>query len=434
MKTLNIMVCIWLTLAAGSVAQEKAPLSEENGALTAALTGNRLLKNKAEALAVQMNGPLRVKGLFDRTFYKSASLEKTVELLSRICREYGQISLVRFKSSDSPDSAHFIFETEKGVQLPVLLTVNGETGLISGMFFTTPSRRNVPLASVKEQFAALPGRTGFLAVKLNAPGAILEALNPDEAFAIASVSRLYLLGAAQRKGYSWKKVLTVKESAKSLPPGRMRNWPDGAPATVYTLALGMISENDNTAADALADSLGRGTIERLLPELGHSAPGLTTPFLKTSDVFRLRSDTTTALKYANASTPERYMMLDKISREPLSSGAYNPGPFAMDRIGWHASPADLCRLMEYFRKNKDGAARKIMAAAPGLDAPRNKFAYAGYKGGQEPGVLSAVWLLEKNNEDWYCLTGSWNNGLIGPDEKKFNELLQLAIYAIGGQE
>lgn len=430
-RTLTLVLCLWLAQAP-AVGLEQAPMSCEND-VVAQEESEKLLLRKAEELAAQMNGTLRVRELFDAVYFRYTSLAKTVEMLSRLHREYGRIASVRLETYDTPETAHFIFETEKSFLLPLALTVNRESGRISSMLFRTPNRKNLSLASIKEQFAALPGEAGFLAVKLNAPGAVLEALHSNDAMAISALSKLYILGAVQEKKYSWKKTLTLKEGARSLPPGRTRDWPAGSPATLHTLALGMIAENDNTAADMIADMVGRGDIEDLLPRLGHSAPELMTPFLKTADVFRLKSDTQSALDYMNASRAERYWLLDKIAGMPLSSVNYKPGPFAMDRIGWRASAADLCRLMDRLRTGEDRTARDILAVNPGLAIPGNRFDYAGYKGGAEPGVVGGAWLLMRENGDWYCLAGLWNNWRQSPDEKRFQGLMQSAVYAIGGQ-
>jgi hypothetical protein len=74
-----------------------------------------------------------------------------------------------------------------------------------------------------------------------------------------------------------------------------------------------------------------------------------------------------------------------------------------------------------------------MAVNPGLDIPKGGFVYAGYKGGSEPGVLNMTWLFRTAGPDWYCLTGSWNNAKDTLDEKVFFELMQAAIYAMGGK-
>jgi len=434
MRTLIILLGLGFALAVVSRSQMKSVPPEENGVPVQTAADEKLLLGRAEELAAQISADPRVKELFDKSFFKYLSLARTGEVLAGLYRSGGKVTAVRLEEMDTPFSAHFVFETEKGLSLPVVLSVSRETGKISSMFFRPTHKRNMSLAAVREKFSALPGRAGFLAVKLNESGPALETLHADDVFAVGAVSKLYILGAALAEEYPWKKIFTLNAGIKSLPSGSMKDLPDGSPVTLHSAAAAMISGNDDTAADLLAESLGRRKIEALLPALGHSEPGVMKPFLKTADVFRLKSDIGAAIEYMNLSTPEKYRMLERISGGSLSSTEFRPGQFAMESIGWYASPADLCRLMDYFRKKEDRTALGIMGMAAGLEIPRNRFVYAGYKGSSEPGAVSGVWLLKKHNEDWYCLAGSWNSKRDALEPKVFNELMQAAIYALAGQD
>ena len=421
MKIIRLICCLFLFLAVSGNAQ--VPASSAGG--------DAVLTLKAEQLAAQISEKPQVKDLFDRSFFKYLSLEKTEEILRQTYRTNGRVTAVKLDYSDSLYSAHFTFETEKNFALPTALSISKDTGRLTGLFFKSPYQKNMSLAEVRRQLSGLPGRTGFLALKLNEPGRALEAINENEYFAIGSAFKLYLLGTVLEEGYSWKKIFTLKEGSKSLPSGRLHTWPDGSPLTIHTLATAMISESDNTASDTLADGLGRRTIEGALGALGHSKPELLKPFLKTADMFRLKSDTEESVKYLNAPLEEKYRLLDAIAHKPLNAANLKTAPFGIDRIEWPASPADLCRLMGYFYKKDDKTALAVMAVNPGLDIPKNKFLYAGYKGGSEAGVLNMTWLLTTSAGDWYCLTGSWNNEKDNLEEKKFFELMQAAINAIG---
>ena len=312
--------------------------------------GDAALTRKAEQLAVQIGEKPQVKELFDRSFFKYISLEKTGEILRQIYRTNGRVTAVKLDYSDSLYSAHFTFETEKNFAFPAALSISKDTGRLTGLFFKSPYQKNMSLDAVRRQLSALPGRTGFLALKLNEPARTLEALNENEYFAIGSTFKLYLLGTVLEEGYAWKKIFILKEGSKSLPSGRLQNWPDGSPLTVHTLATAMISESDNTASDTLADGLGRRTVEDALAALGHSKPELLKPFLKTADIFRLKSDTEASVKYLNAPLEEKYRLLDAIAHKPLNAADLKTAPFGIDKIEWPASPADLCRLMAYFTK------------------------------------------------------------------------------------
>ena len=86
-----------------------------------------------------------------------------------------------------------------------------------------------------------------------------------------------------------------------------------------------------------------------------------------------------------------------------------------------------------FLQKDDKAALAILGVNPGLDIPKNKFLYAGYKGGSEAGVLNLTWLLKTSgpvNRGTGMPHGSWNNERM--TWKKINfELMQAAINAIG---
>lgn len=432
MRTARILCCFLLAPCIVFFARTAAAAAGDKAGPVITAADRKLLSQKAEQLAAQISLTPRVKDLFDKTFFKYISLEKTEEILRGIYRADGGVTAVRLDYADSASSAHFTFETEKGFNLPVALAVLGQNGRLTGLFFKSAYPRDLTLEAVKRKLSALPGRTGFLALKLNVPGRALEALNENEYFAVGSAFKLYLLGAILEEGYSWKKIFILKDESKSLPPGRLRDWPDGSPLTIHTLAAAMISESDNTAADTLADGLGRDTIEGALAGLGHSKPELLKPFLKTAELFRLKSDTEASVKYLGAQPDGKYRLLEEIARKPLKAADLKAGPFGIARVEWPASPADLCRLMDYFYKKEDKAALEILAINPGgLDIPKNKFLYAGYKDGSGPGVLNMTGLLKTSGSDWYCLTGSWNNAGDPLEEQKFFGLMQAAINAIG---
>ncbi|MBU2572723.1 MAG: class A beta-lactamase-related serine hydrolase [Elusimicrobia bacterium] len=420
MKLLNIFAVLQLSFNLGLSAQSVPPRD-----------GSEALRNTAEKLAAQISERPRIKDLFDASFFKFLPLEKTEEILRQIYRVNGKVTAVKLNYTDPDGSGHFNFETEKGFILPVTLNINKATGRVTGLLFKIAIPKDLTLADLKAKLSALPGKTGFLLRKLNNPGRTLETLNENDYFAVGSAFKLYVLGAIVEEDYSWKKIIYLKEESKSLPSGRLQAWPDGSPLTLHTLAAAMISESDNTAADAIVDGLGRDTIEDALGDLGHSKPELLKPFLKTSEMFRLKSDTGASVEYLNAGLKEKYMRLRDLARKPLNAADVKAAPFGINRIEWPASPADLCRLMDYFRKEEDKPALDIMAINPGLDIPRGKFFYAGYKGGSEPGVLNMTWLFKTSRADWYCLTGSWNDEKNTLDEAQFSALMQAAINMIG---
>jgi hypothetical protein len=262
---------------------------------------------------------------------------------------------------------------------------------------------------------------------------------------VGSAFKLYVLGAMLAEHVEWSRVFYLKEAHGALPGGSLRGWPGGSPLTAHTLAALMISENDNTAADLLIDSIGRRNIEGDLQKLGHSNPGLMRPLLKSSEMSRLKGDTGAALGYLNLPLADKYLFLAKSALKPLNAAALKTSPLGTDKVEWHASPADLCRLMEYVQGKGDKRALEILAITPppasnpgteagggvnlGPGTGPGRFSYVGYKGGSGPGLLSMTWLLKGGGNVWYCLSASWNGEKADSEETKFAELLQSVLRA-----
>lgn len=391
-----------------------------------------LLRAAWRAAARISENPEKLFNAFHRSFFKKLSLKKIRHILKSLYEMHGKVVKVDFVSIDSDTSAQFIFYTDKKYLIPTTITIEPQTGKIIGLFFKPPYQKTVGIEDIKSRLENLPGRVGFMLKKLNAPLSEIESINGTQVFAIGSTFKLYTLAALVEEKYSWKKIVSLRENSKSLPSGQLRNWPIGADLTLYSLAARMISESDNTATDVIMDYIGRNKIEKSLEKLGHAKPKLLKPFLKTSEMFKLKSSTQTAELYLNADIKERYRILDEeLPKIPLNLYAVNHKPFEINKIEWPASPEDICNLMDYFRKKNDDTAFGIMGINSGLDAPKDKFDYAGYKGGSEPGVISMTWLLKTKKADWYCLSASWNDEKETLDEKQFFEIMQSAINFIG---
>ncbi|OGR68023.1 MAG: hypothetical protein A2081_02650 [Elusimicrobia bacterium GWC2_61_19] len=392
-----------------------------------------LEKAAAEVAAGIAGKPAGLEETYDKSLFRHISAEKLAEVLSGIYKADGRVTAELLVSSDTAFSGHFLFETEKGYRLPAAISVNPATGRVDGIFFGVAYKKDVPIAETRRALAALPGKTGLLVLRYGEKPETLEALNENAYFAVGSAFKLYVLGALLENKVPWTKVFRLKEEEKSLPSGRLQEWPDGSPLTAHTLAAMMISASDNTASDTLIAGVGRRNIEAALPALGHSSPALLRPFLKTSEVFRLKADSGTALKYMNLPADEKYGFLEDLRAAPLSAAAVRASPFGIDKIEWPASPADLCRVMKYFADKDDKAALDILAMNPGLQLPEGGFLYAGYKGGSEPGVLAMTWLLKNKKGEWYCLAGAWNDEKNNLEKDKFFEIMQAAVNALSGQ-
>src|SRR5205085_9591337 len=138
-------------------------------------------------------------------------------------------------------------------------------------------------------------------------------------------------------------------------------------------------------------------LERMVGAPWHVKPELEVPFLTTLEMFKLKGDP------AGKAAPA-YLALDAKGRRDYLAGPlasikredakpYADGrPAYVDKIEWFASAADMCRVMDWLRRQTetDKTAREILAINPGagLNISRDKWQYVGYKGGSEPGVLN----------------------------------------------
>lgn len=385
----------------------------------------------AEAARQVAAEPGDLTGLFDKAFFRQVSLEKLRGLFAGLYAEHGPVERAVLVSS-SAVSGHFFFDTA-AYRIPVALSVSPESGRITGLFFRPAYRRNPALRSVREGLAALPGRKGFLARRLGEKPEDLEELGGDEHFAVGPAFKLYVLGALVKAGVPWDRVFRLREDGKFPASGRQRAWPDGWPLTAHTLAALMLSESDDTASDALIAALGRRKLEDSLAALGDPDPVRLRPFLKTSEMYKLKSDTAAALKYLNLPAAEKYGFLDALSGAEPAPGKPPRSPFGLSRLGWFASPADLCRVMGWLEREGGTETLELLALDP-APGGGSDFLYAGYKGGSEPGVLSATWLLKNGKSQWYCLSASWNDEKDPLEEARFFALMREALAALAAAD
>lgn len=391
--------------------------------------------SKAETAARELSlrvspAPAGLAGLFDKKFFQQVPLAYIEEIFRSLHGQTGAVTGLRVERAEGELAGRFVWLTAGGYEIPLTLGVDPDSGKVAQLFIRPPYKKDATLASVEAALAALPGRAGLLALRYGNENARLAGLNEKEYFAVGSVFKLYVLGAMLEEQVPWTRVFRLEEKGKSLPTGRLQDWPDGSPLTAHTLAALMISESDNTAADLLISSVGRRRIEARLAALGHSDPARLKPFLRTSEFFRLRSDTGAAVKYLNLPAAEKYDFLAALDA-PLAPASLKRGPFGPERAEWPASPSDICAVMDYFRLKGGDEALNLLGINKGLELPEG-FAYAGFKGGSAAGAVSAAWLLRRGANDWYCLAASWNSDKDDLDNVKFFGLMRSALQAIAG--
>lgn len=297
------------------------------------------------------------------------------------------------------------------------------------------------LSAIRSEFSALPGNAGFVVEQLNngKPNALIAAYNGQQQFAIASTFKLYILAELsdqiQAGKRNWGDVVPLSHRSFSSPA--TRNWPQNAPVSLATLALQMISVSDNSAADTLLHVLGRTQVERKLAQIGHSNPDKILPFLSTVEAFALKSPANAKLRerYLSASEAQQRHIIEreqaKLGFDQVDNKAFDNGPAFIGSLEWFASPYDMTHLMDHLRSSRNDQMMEIMAVNSGI--PREatqKWDYIGYKGGDEPGVISMSFLLFSHKKGWYAVSGSWNNPAAEIDKDSFSKLMVRLIDTV----
>jgi hypothetical protein len=199
----------------------------------------------------------------------------------------------------------------------------------------------------------------------------------------------------------------------------------------------MISISDNTATDTLLFALGRERVGRMVANTGHAAAARTLPILSTTEAFALKMDQSADLRrpFQTGNLAARTAVLNQnLSR--LGVGSIDNTQLAgpprfIESVEWFASPKDMARTLDWLRVNGGKDVLAILAVNPGVSkADADRFAYLGYKGGSETGVIALNFLVRTKSGAWYTVTGSWNNPDTAVDDKKFTALMSRALRLI----
>lgn len=430
MKLLRLSIIVIIGLAGVARGQVTTPLQQRANEITAqfgAATPENYDKLFAPGLLAQVS-PAQFSAIFADYFAR-----------------LGRCTQAKLVTPQGANAGRFDFVFERGYSVAVTMSVDSAAPhLINGILLGTPVRLSTTLEEVVNDFKAFPGQTNFLVAKLSNDGITpIIGHNSEGELAIGSAFKLYILSELVRETNArerkWTDVVALDEKATSLPSGMLQTWPAGAPLTLHTLATLMISISDNTAADQLLTTLGRERVEQMVRATGHAKPELNMPFLSTLEMFKLKGEPSgkSATAYLALDTKGRRVFLAdtiaKIRREdanPFQDGK----PAYVDKIEWFASASDLCRLMNWLRRQteRDMTARRIMAVNPGsgLTIPREKWQYVGYKGGSEPGVLNMTYLLQSKSGDWYAVSLGWNNQQSVLENEKAFGLVQRVLQLI----
>jgi beta-lactamase class A len=412
-----------------------APVSGQSPAPPDTTAASAQLQSAAEGIAAVLQERRPAAEVFAPAFLAAVPPEKLAALTAQIAAQFGPLEGLDSLVPSGPTSGVIGLRFARAVYSgPFSIDAQGK---VTNLLLNDYRPLGDDAASIERDLAALPGVVGAYYGPLDGSAPIVS-VNADRQFALGSTFKLYVLAALAKQVESgtrhWDDVVRI-DAIRSLPSGQMQDWPEDAPVTLQTLATMMISISDNTATDQLIHIMGREALNAEVRDSGNSAPQRTLPFLTTRELFALKADPGRGAKYAALPEEQQAAALAALAQE-ISAAPETiarpdfSSPVLIDEVEWFASAADLRKVLGEIADLKDPTARAILAVSPSIPAAkRNEWAYAGFKGGSEPGVLNLTWLLQTPGGEWRILTMSWNNPANAVDASTF-ELLSQRIMAL----
>lgn len=410
-------------------------MAKDDDALAAAA------ESRAAQVVAVLQGTTMPEEVFSPAFLEAVPPSQIEALRKQLTDADGHAQAVEHFSYKGSGAATLTVRFEKALAEAALQLSAEEPHLIAGFRITNVEPIGDTPQKIIADIAALHGRAsiGVYALEQSGPRAIFGSPTASEQLAIGSTFKLYVLstlaGEVKAGKRHWSDVVPL--GPPSLPSGQMQNWPAGAPVTLQTLASMMISISDNTAADNLIRALGRKSIEAELVASGHSAPARDIPFLTTIENFALKAGGPARIAAYAAANDERQRALldewaptltaDNIDLSKLAGAT----PRAIDKLEWFASNEDVARIFARLRDEDEPRALAILSINKAIpEAQAKKWAYVGYKGGSELGVLNLSWLLKDRQGRWFVVSVSWNDPEQAVDESTLLGLSMRAIAAI----
>jgi hypothetical protein len=377
---------------------------------------------------------------FTKDFQSKVPLEYLKSIFSDLYSEIGKCESYTTTPNGSGKYL-LVLKGAKGLNALFSVVVDQSTGLFNGLLLDGEEDPSVQIQTWNDVGPALRklDQVGKLSATLvTADKSVFLSENDKDVFAIGSTFKLYILGALEQsieKGlHSWDEILPIKEEWKSLPSGIMHTWPAGKEVKLLEYAQNMISISDNTATDHLLYLLGRNEVEAMLAPMNNHHESAYLPFLSTLEMFKLKwaIEPAETASYLASSAADRLSFLDTLKQVPRSAVGTNGVPLdkptLIDQLEWYASTPETCEAMFWLADRKSPEIRQVLSkSVPFIgDAGQSSshWAYAGYKGGSEPGVISMTFLLESKKGTRGCLAVSWNNSNGPVAEYRFMDVVK----------
>lgn len=403
-------------------------------------------ETRVRELVPVLSGKADLAAFFSPGFLAAVPPEKFAALNKQLGAANGAVTGIESIEAVTPFSGIVRVGFERAIATMRIAVDPQAPHRVTGLVITGMSARETSLEEVAAALKALPGSVGFVLTPLDGSAPVLSH-NPDQLFAIGSEFKLVILAELVRAVTAgerhWDEEIVL--DGKPLPGGAYAQRAAGTKVKLRELAEKMISVSDNSATDLLLAALGREKVEAMLEVVGWSHPERSRPFLGALDMFKLKGIGSGALA-------QRWLALDEAGRRAMLEGEIGPAPLSsisptlfldgkpvlVDRIEWFASPMDMVRTMDWLRRNTESGpaaeARAILARNSGVGASAaSGWAYVGYKGGSEPGVIAMTLLLQDRQGGWHALSAKWNKPDAPVDETRFATLIARAVELAGSR-
>jgi beta-lactamase class A len=392
---------------------------------------SKIMQARAEQLVTILTAPGEEERFFSSVFLNAVPVAQWRALAEKLRQDHGApqaLSHLRAQSSTMGAVEIRYARATLGFQMVVAPQAPNQ---VIGLRVTGMRQREDSLTKIAQDIAALPGHAAFALARLtDGQPQLLHAHDADRAMATGSSFKLAVLAELARaiaaKERRWTDVVPLTHKSFS---GRLAAAPDNAPMTLHSLALAMIAESDNSASDTLLLALGRNQVDAMMPAESR-------PVLTTAEAFALKMPANADLRarYERTSARDKRDLLRlnaaRLRADTIDVGTVATTPTAIDTIEWFASPNQMIHLLDQLRR-QGGDALPILAVNPGIapgDAAR--WAYLGYKGGSEPGVIAMNFVGRTKDGQYYALAAAWNNNTALVDEDRFVGLMSRMLTLI----
>lgn len=410
---MRLILCAALFLANAAPTSAQLPPPPPTRPATDSVKPAPELTRRIEALPALIEGTGDFDAFFAPSFKAQVPRAQFDAISAQLRSQHGKVLGIEGVTARTPYQAVVRVGFEKSVATVQIVVDPTPPHQVSGLLITQVDPRSDGLAQIEAEFSALPGRAAYGIYRLDGTRTPVAEYQGDATMPLGSAFKLWVLAEAARQVQAgtrkWSDVVRI--DTRSLPSGITQNWPKDAPVTLHTLATLMISISDNSATDTLLRALGRDAVDAMVARGGAAHPAATLPVLTTIEAFQLKSPGNADLAAAwKAAGPDgrRKLLRDHTARLAATrpdAGMFGDKPLALD-VEWFATPRDQAALLDWLRVQGGAEALAIMAVNPQAPAGTT-FDYVGFKGGSEPGVIYASWLVRTKTGQWYAITGGW---------------------------